>query len=317
MIDNIRLYISDEYTRKSFEKIILEDLSFEDPKLTLDARSGAIEYPLVSKLKNLSIKVYKESAFVCGSLHKFHNLLVFDQDQNANDFYFDDLKQLIKNLIFKYPNFGRLNLTQLEFGLNIELDISASEIIENNVLIHNFTNSGNIKTFKGEGLLKEYVYTDFTIKIYDKAKQYGIKDKHILRFEIKFKKRAAFKVLKIKQLLDPIVLFGLFELLLNRFDQIMIIDCIDVSKLPKRDQKLYYQYTNIGFWNKLKGRANKDKKYRERKKAEAFFKKHDLLNLKKELRKKLLSKFLQITKCETFSSRYKLGNCSESKNKAA
>ncbi|MAY84181.1 MAG: hypothetical protein CMP59_08620 [Flavobacteriales bacterium] len=320
MIDNIRLFIKDPSIAKELAEQLLADLLIEDPKQGLDARTKKHELPIRGKIRNLEARAFYKSALVKGSLHKFHNVLTGSGDHNYNDFSSAHLIDALNQLMKDCPLIQALNLTQLEFGLNIEVDEPAENIIERSVLMHKFSKQPIIETFNGEGYMKKFVYGPYTVKIYDKAKQYRneVGDKQILRFEIKFKDRRLFKVKKVSELLEPSFIEFLMTILLDHFDKLMIVDPPDEGALSKDEALLYQQYTNPNYWNSLKGRKNRTKKYREKRKAQAFFKKHELLSTKNKLRKALEEKYKSLTKSMlTNSDIYKSVKGQHPKNKAA
>jgi hypothetical protein len=103
--------------------------------------------------------------------------------------------------------------------LNINTPFPAEHIIERNIMFHKYQLHNVDTSFKGKGRYKQFEYSNYYIKIYDKAKQYKL-DANILRFEIKYKGSKSMNTLgvyNLSNLKDKEVLKALFKDLLKRF----------------------------------------------------------------------------------------------------
>jgi len=93
------------------------------------------------------------------------------------------------------------------------------------------------------------------VKSYDKAAQYGI-PREVFRFEIKYRKMAILKTVGIEflsDLLDTSKLNRCKELMLKRWDQILMIDpTIDELNLTQNERSNLKDYRSVEWWFGLK-----------------------------------------------------------------
>jgi hypothetical protein len=122
-----------------------------------------------------------------------------------------------------------------------------------------------------------------------------------MRIEIKLKNNRYFKqigIKKVKDLYDPSCIKHLFQLLLKRFEELIIIDRPNKNSLSKEQEESYNKYTNLNYWN-IFSRDKRNKKSREIKKAKALFNELGLLKTKNYLRKALKEKFKLLSNPKT------------------
>ena len=298
MIDFIRTYsfdIDDEL--KGF---IESSPDVIDPQKVYSIDKSNTDFPFKGKIKNIELIRYKTRGFISGSIHKFYNLCHEYGEQNHSDFYLQDIETSVKQLIIDCPIIENNILTQLEFGLNLEVPIAAKNIIDENLLFHNWKSAGNIETFDGKGYLKRFNQDDFQIKIYDKAKQYSLSTA-LMRIEIKLKNNKHFKqigIKKVKDLYDTSCIKPLFQLLLKRVEELIIIDRPNKNSLSKEQEESYNKYTNLNYWKGF-SRKERNKKSKEIKKAKALFNELGLLKTKNYLGKALKEKFKLLSNPKT------------------
>ena len=180
MIDNVRFQIIE---KDKFENLIISN-KLIDLTSTINHFTGEIAlYPRKGKYFNLDVSITLNNAFVGGSLHKFNNMFLYNENQNHNDFNFCQIIESIKYLTDKFDIENKTSLTNLEFGFNIDIDKNPQEVLDYNVLMYKIKNHNRDDKFDGKGDYKEFKTTDYSIKIYNKSKQYTLKDKNIIRIE--------------------------------------------------------------------------------------------------------------------------------------
>lgn len=290
MVDFIKVIYKDKST---VESLIYNPDIFKELEVILDYHTGEIKYPYRAKLDIMDIAVSKNRFTIKNSIHKLYNSLSGYGNQNYNDFGYSNLCYAIDYLKEKITGIGAIRLSNLEFGLNIIVPKSAEDLIKYNIYMHQLKGFNHDKEFKGKGKLKEFVHSNYSIKIYDKAKQFGLTE-NILRFEIKFTKSIEFNklgVYNLKDLKNKNNLNRLFDYLLKRFDELTIID--DYSHLTIEEKTTIEAYSNFIHWEKLT-RANRNKKSKEKKEFNKLLVNHNLLTLKKELRVLLQKKFSEL-----------------------
>lgn len=297
MIDFVRANYRD---KSIIENFVLDPNNFSDLKSGYDVHNKTKEYPYSTSIQNIEIRINEKSASYKNSLHKLNNSLKNDfidyAYHNSNDFKYSEICRSIDYLSDNIIDIGDARLTQLEFGLNIETPIPAEEIIRNNIVFHNLKLASHSMTFDGRGEYKQFDHYNYYIKVYDKAKQYNL-DKHILRFEIKYKKNKGFNKFGAYNLLDlknPACLQMLMDDLLMRFDELTIIDDYNSeSNIPKTNLQKLKTYTSYNYWQKFL-RKDRNKKAIQLADFEKILKRNDLQKTKTIIREKLVEKFNEL-----------------------
>lgn len=291
MIDFIRI----QYKNKSsIEPYIFESKIFDKINMNLEYYSGEISYPYTTSLENIDISITNNYVFIKNSLHKFYNSLNGVGDSNYTDFYYSEIRVAIELLCASILNLDKAFITKLEFGLNITTEISSDIIIRENVLMHKLSKENHNEKFFGTGELKRFDYSDYAIKVYDKAKQYNL-PYSLMRYEIRFQRRRVINKLGIWTIGDLLVkenLDKLFSYLLMRFDEMIILDDYrSISQITPEDLSDLEKFTNPSFWEHYSKRKFRNQKSRYNKQFQALVNKYHLDNTKKELRRKINEKY--------------------------
>ncbi|EKF56868.1 hypothetical protein I215_01600 [Galbibacter marinus] len=182
MIDNVKFYVLD---KGSFD-FRTEEKQTVELKSKFNRQTGEIEeYPKKGMYYNMQVNLLKKSSFIKGSLHKLHNLILDRKEHNYNDFSFCELEQTLDFMCDElYVRPEETKITNLEFGLNIDLPIDADRFLDHMLLMYDFKAPNRNETFNGKGNYREFKRTDYSFKIYNKTKHYKQKG-NVVRFEIK------------------------------------------------------------------------------------------------------------------------------------
>lgn len=292
MIDFVRIHYKD---KSEFEPYVMKEENFEKLQTVMEYHTGEINYPYKTVLDTLDVVITKKSGYVKNSLHKLYNYVNEDEECNYNDFQYSKLCETI-DYISKIPNITETKLTNLEFGININVDDKAENIIKKFVLMHNYKGYNHNKEYNGKGFLYQFDHSNYLIKIYDKAKQYKRPD-NILRFEIKYKRERGFNdlgIYNLKDLKNKQNLRRLFCDLMKRFEEMQIIDLFDDKDIIKKDKELLTQYINPRFWQEdIKGMSGTTK-MRYKRTFNSLILKYGLDTTKKNLNTLLKEKFIQL-----------------------
>lgn len=303
MIDNVKLFALD---KNRFENHIINN-GLMELKSTVNHYTGEVnEYPKRGKDLNLDINITQNQATILGSIHKYSNIKEDNGNQNYNDFSFCQIQEVISCLAEKYQIKNDTSITNLEFGFNLAVEKDPKLIIENNLLMNNYKSPNKNLKFSGKGNYKEFQLTDYRIKVYNKSKQYGL-NSHILRVEIKITLKRLLTKLGIFNLEDLTYAWSyvkLFEVFLEKFEGLMIVDEFDADLIPENDYNRLIKYTNSQYWISIKGISPK-KINRQKKDFNYLLNKHDLLKTKNELRGKLSSKFIELSNPDCGDSEYR------------
>lgn len=291
MIDFLKVYYRDKESLEGY--VEREPEIFEELNKTLEIRSGEIKYPLQTNYQKMDVNISEKTGFVQNSLHKFFDHYSGNNGENHSDFKYSDLVKTIALLESKIIGFGKEKITNLEFGLNIDVPKAAEDIIRENILMHKYYPHNNLNTYNGTGYLKQFTHSNYAIKVYDKGKQYRL-NKNLLRFEIRFSKSKLLNqlmVYNLKSLTDKEVLKNLMSYLLKRFDEMQIIDELPQRNNLTEDQfDFYNRGVSYAYWQQVR---NKSYTHVSRKKKEwdSFSTEFNLLNIKSLIKLKLNQKF--------------------------
>lgn len=294
MIDFIRLRFVD---KRSIESYIIDKNNFPELQTGYKYHLREVRYPYKVNVECIEIRVNEKSAYLKNSLHKLHNNIYSEENHNHNDFTYSNLVSTIDYLDKRLGGLRETKLTQLEFGLNIELPVPAEDILSKNILLRRLAPPNSDESFSGRGKLKQFNHSHCYFKIYDKAKQFRLSH-NIIRFELKYKSSKGFNplgVYNIHDLKDKNCLRKLFQDLLKRFDELTIIDDISASsRITSGDNIKLDRYLRMNYWKSLSHRKDRNKKSREKKAFQSLLIKYDLLKTKQLLRDNLIIKFIEL-----------------------
>lgn len=299
MIDLLKFFIKD---KERFENNIKRSNEF-DLRACFNLKTGEILDKETAHYNNMFIKLTKHRASVKGSIHKYHNITEGYGNQNYNDFSYCDFQFALNKLQNKFSlDSSDTNITNLEFGLNIEVSEDPKNLVDNRILMYDFMQPNRNEKFHGKGDYLEFKKTDYSLKVYNKSKQNELKDKNILRFELKITgSRYLKKHFEIYTLndLDEQRFKMLFKKLLECFEKLLIVDDLSIENHQRIDEIILFQNgISTSYWKNLKN----TKSYKVRRKFKNDFNKllknYNLLNTKNELKQLLESKFIELINCD-------------------
>lgn len=227
-------------------------------------RTGEIlRQPITAKHEGLTLKIIpstvsagKNNGVIQGSLHKYFNKGV----HNSNDFHLSELSKVISGLYNDFHISKDSQIRNLEFGVNIEIPITAKELLKK--VVSNPKKKLLDFHLRGFKIGKIYSTDQYELKIYDKAahdkadkeQRPGKSQRNILRIEIKVKEMKFFEPYNIKQisdLEDITKICGLGKILSEMFDNLIINDFTDIHRLSPKRQSRIKDYINPLFWEGL------------------------------------------------------------------
>lgn len=263
-----------------------------------------MDYPKSGKFYNQDLHITEQTTSVKGSLHKLYNKRKDLGEQNFSDFHMHQVWEILEDMCGELeinPEFT--SLTNLEFGLNIQLDFDPQIFIDRNLIMYSFENYSRNEKFGGKGDFKEFKKSDYSLKIYNKGKHYQIlkPPKNLLRVEVKITKSRVLQKLGIfsyQDLFNPNSYLKLMEFLMKRFNKLMIIDTEDIeTAFREGDPTEIREYINPNYWLDLKDKhlGNKDKLYKQRKKCLQKISQAGMDKTKKIIEDLLWDKFDELT----------------------
>ena len=297
MVDNIKLFALDKH--KVDNHIV--NSKVVDLQSYFNYATGELkEFPKKGKDLNLEINICEKSTSIKGSLHKYHNEKSKKGCQNFDDFYFSQIEKQIRGLIKKYKIENSTSITNLEFGFNLVVEKDPQIILDSNILMNNFKAPNKNLKFSGKGDLKEFQMTDYSIKIYNKSKQFNL-DTNILRVELKITQKRFLKklgIFKLEDLLNKEAFLGLFEALRDKIEGLVIVDEFQDNIMLDTDKDKLNKYSNPNYWISIKSTKSPKQIIRLKKDFEFLLEKHNLLKTKNDILEKLENKFLDLIEIE-------------------
>jgi hypothetical protein len=293
MVDYIRIFWRD---KSKFEHFVCQQENFQEVDTLFGLHTGQIKYPYKASFNSMDVRVTEKYGFVVNSIHKAFNDKSGGKPHNHNDFSYENLCEMIDYINNKIIDVDKAKITQFEFGINIETPIPAEEIIRNNILMHKYKGANHNRLFNGRGELKQFDYHNYLIKVYDKAKQYNL-NKNLLRFEIRFQKAKEFQkigIFKLNDLKDKFKLRKLFQILLKKFEELVIIDDYEESEITNSDLSKLNRYKNPHYWETRVSMYSNTTKMRYVREFKALLVKYNLLKTKQGIRGLMIQKYLQL-----------------------
>lgn len=188
-----------------------------------------------------------------GSLHKYRNL----GKHNYDDFSAVEVMEVVHELErnFEIDIYSTV-LNNVEFGVNVVLPFGVNVVLDNLITYR----GKHFEHKEGKGMnFYECRMSKFTIKIYDKGKQFKLPN-NVLRFEIKV---TAMQYLKDKggielRYLSDLLNMDIYEILGNTltevFDEILFGDnTINENNLTEKEYRIYSPGSNPIKWKRQTG----------------------------------------------------------------
>lgn len=255
MIDGIKISF--------YSETIVKDLLNLNVRVfdRLEADTGEIHFPKFAEYQHLRFKISESNRVeINGSLHKYW------KGNNFSNFTLAEVSESIEDLCLKLNlNPLQAHLGGFEFGVNVSPVFNPFEFC-GNVIAYKNESFSKFRTGKNIQIGFEARKQQYSVKVYDKGKQY-FKSENILRFEVKVVKMEFLKRLSISTLDDltkPNILKSLGELLNEMFEECIVSDKVRTSDLTANELKIYNYCINPKVWEEFDFRE----RYRKRKQFE-------------------------------------------------
>jgi len=242
-----------------------------------------------AKYKGMIVELYPNRCYVRGSLHKYKN----NGLNNENDFFLLEFISALNDLATSI-NFNpeTTQFYTLEFGVNVELPFDAQKFIDSIV----YCGGGN---YSRSEIGVTITFSEWDIKIYLKEKKSEhTASNNLLRYEISINKTRRLKKITggnevhfvLSDLANPLIWRSFGDELLNVFDDIIVVDrdSIDLASLNNDEIKLFVNGCVPGYW--LKKWEYQKKKKRELEKFSELIQKHSTSTMKNDVRSLIAEK---------------------------
>ncbi len=200
---------------------------------------------------------------IAGSLHKNYY-----GGQNYSPFYFSDLQtELLKIGSLLNVSLDSLSLVNLEIGVNINTPFEVTPFLRNNLLSYKGHSFNDYMPDRDGFVLGKYCkLSQYSIKIYDKGKQYNL-PYNLMRYELRFTKMTIPTkngVINIKSLKDKEIVNSLIGLLIYSWDNVLIYDTninLKYKKIKYKHRRMLFNGNNPKYWEQLKEKNKREFNY--------------------------------------------------------
>lgn len=258
MIDGFKISVKNV---QAIERLIRsEKITFE---VAEQIYTGEVkDYPKIGQFRGLICTVRGPANMeIRGSLHKFYS-----DGVNHTDFNFKNVVAAIENLsneLCLAPSM--MHIQNLEFGVNVTTVNNPTDMLKDVICYKNRMPINPIND--NRGYLIEFRVNGYYFKMYDKGKQYKLKE-NLLRVEVKGMTNRFLFDLGVSNMADVMKhsnFVALQEKLLSLYKHVVFDDSgLNIDELNIFDRKVYEPLKNPKLWVKIKGAKNQTLLARER-----------------------------------------------------
>ncbi len=319
-IDFLKIFVKDkDLISRLQNNPILEWLQIREglSHIEKEAQEGIIKATTTKVYKGIVFCFKEDSLIIYFKPHYYYN----NNKHNANDFTINACINVIREFLrdLSLENEGeKLIVQNIEFGLNVLSPINIKDLIT--FLAYHKKNEfrtdvGLLYSKKSYSLSKNGKASKYlSLKAYAKGLQFPeYADPDSFRFELKSqesRKINSLGIFNINDLLKPDVYTTLAEELIQRFDEVLILDSsVELDKLePKKRLKLV-EMLNTHFWYKQLQKSRNT--FNDSKKTYFSLLNTAGYNIHNDLRKILLSKVEELKYCADAETPIKDKNCAD------
>jgi len=246
MIESVRSY---HKFRALFEDFVISNDNFSQVKKTIDIKTKQTRYPIISEEDGLSINIDEYKAYITGFPKVIYNNANISKKSTYSNLSYTQFKSSITwfNDFIIEPE---TTVSAIKFGFSITTKIEGKELVNLNILMHNFQYYNHNTKPKKNQVLKEFVYTNYTIGVYTEKK--NASKKRLIKIVLHLKKSVEFRKFGIKNISDltaPKKLKALFGLLMEKFNDLIIVDSF--QSFEGKDNELLQMFMIHWYWKNL------------------------------------------------------------------
>jgi len=284
-------YIKFAMPSKKYKDQFLDNEEYEFVSSVKKSTGEELGY-YIGKYKSLKLEVNSHSVTISGSIHKFYNEVMGQGYQNFDDFSYVKLEEAISIIQDElHVDLNDSRVQNLEFGVNIKIDRCPTNFLKENLILMKYKEP-KIEDFNYKGHFREFEFSQYYMKVYNKGAQYGIGD-DVLRLEVKTKKSEIFNdyIVAVTDLLDKSNLLKLKSLLMRRVGELLICDTIVPEEVvDNRDLDKFNHYWNPKYWMQLK-KENRRKANRGIKDFRSLMQRYDYESLHQGIIRSVSNKY--------------------------
>jgi hypothetical protein len=286
MIDFIRSYHNN---KTQFEETVLSGDFYENIERTIDPNTYEEGYPITCSKGGLSISIDEYRAYInCSTKMILYNFSEVKLIKNKNLSYSDFRTSVdcIDGIIVN----DETCMSGVSFGFTIPTHVAGKDIIKMNLLMHKYNHCNHDLVKDRNVYLKEFVYHNYKIGFYADNKGGGNFLKVILKLNksLEFRK---FGINNVDDLIQKKGLTDLFNLLIRRFDELILVDSFE--PFEGKDNDDLQNYLSYSYWTTLSNTKSRQTKSRHKKKFEGLITKYNLDSQKVKLKQELNKAFIE------------------------
>lgn len=242
--------------------------------------------PRAAIYEGMKFEIYPSGRiYLLGSWHKLHS-----NGRNCEDFTFTDFVQTVDDFCATFKLIPEdLHLLQLEFGVNIHPPLKTKETIRQFVSNSKGDSFGAMRSSRGRSLGIVCELTEYSVKIYDKGRQYHLPDQ-LLRIEQKVTCGKYIRRMGIHKILDlqqPEVWQRLSIELLKTLQNLIIREPFLQEEKLSTSQKLFlHKAGNAHYWDGITPNERQKAKIR----LNDIVQRYGTINLKENLHARCIHK---------------------------
>lgn len=250
MIDFVRTYDDNIYR---FEDTILKNPIFDEVFEEKNKRTGdTIKIIATAKDYGLFVEIDEHSGYLTIILKTLLNKLSVTKIYKSDNLTISQIQTCLKFLEEIEITPENLIISEISIGIVVKTESNAVTIVDNNLVSHNkrYYNH-NKKTYLKNG------YKSFE-REYFKIEAIGFSNdflnQHFIKFLLTMKKRVYKKRVPANHLSDLFqnqVYELFFSILLERFNQLVIVDDIDFEIFLEKDANSMKEYLRYGYWKEV------------------------------------------------------------------
>jgi hypothetical protein len=285
MIDFIRSYHNN---KTQFEDTVLSEDLFDNVVMTIDPKTNEKGYPITGSHKGFFVKIDDYRAYIkCVPKMILYNFSKLKLLLNKN-LSFSNFKTGI-DCINGVIDHNSTKLSGVNIGFMIPTTIAGKDIIKINILMHKYKHCNHDLVRNKKEHIKEFIHHNYKIGFYASNKS---GEDNFLKVELKLNKSAEFRkfgINNINDLTQKKKLTDLFNLLMKRFDELIIVDSFEY--FDGEDYEELKNYLSYSYWPTLSNTKTRQTKSRHKKKFEALIDKYNLDSQKVKLKQQLNKAF--------------------------
>lgn len=235
--------------KNAIENSVLRSDLFTNVKCTYNLKEKQEGYPINANLESISISIDKYRSYMNCFTKPILNTSCNKNVPRYRNIKYSELQSTIQHLTDFGLGIEKHKISKIHLSLVIQLNIDIKDLIKTNIYLHKskyYNHNKNHANISGD--IKEFDYSHYKIGFYEVKNPFG---KSFLKITLQLKKNTHFKnhINNVEDLTKKENLKYLFEILIKRFNEVVIVDNFD--KIDSKKGKQVNKYLNYRFWENI------------------------------------------------------------------